>query len=48
MSDVFSRFRNIAVAELNLGQFASYLRSRHPEFRYEQINKVTGYAFHNK
>ena len=43
--DVFSRFRTVAVAELNLGQFASYLRSRHPEFRYEQINKVTGMPF---
>jgi 2-oxoglutarate ferredoxin oxidoreductase subunit alpha len=45
IKDVFSRFRTVAVAELNLGQFASYLRSRHPEFRYEQINKVTGMPF---
>ena len=43
--DVFSRFRTVAVAEINLGQFASYLRSKHPEFRYEQINKVTGMPF---
>jgi 2-oxoglutarate ferredoxin oxidoreductase subunit alpha len=43
--DVFSRFGSVAVAELNLGQFASYLRSRFPEFRYEQINKVTGMPF---
>ncbi|MBP1665543.1 MAG: 2-oxoacid:acceptor oxidoreductase, alpha subunit [Bacteroidetes bacterium] len=45
VKDVFSRFRSFAVAELNLGQFASYLRSRLPEFRYEQINKVTGMPF---
>jgi 2-oxoglutarate ferredoxin oxidoreductase subunit alpha len=45
VKNVFSRFRSFAVAELNLGQFASYLRSRLPEFRYEQINKVTGMPF---
>jgi len=44
-SDVFSRFKKIAVAELNLGQFVSYLRSTCPEFRYEQINKVKGMPF---
>jgi len=44
-SDVFSRFKKIAVAELNLGQFVSYLRSVCPEFRYEQINKVKGMPF---
>ncbi len=44
-SDVFSRFKKIAIAELNLGQFASYLRSVCPEFRYEQINKVKGMPF---
>ena len=43
--DIFSRFRTVVVAELNLGQLASYLRSRLPEFRYEQINKVTGMPF---
>lgn len=42
---VFSRFKTIAVAELNLGQFASYLRSVFPGFRYEQINKVKGMPF---
>ncbi len=42
---VLSRFKKIAVAELNLGQFAAYLRSVFPGFRYEQINKVKGMPF---
>jgi len=46
-SAVFSMFKKIAVAELNLGQFASYLRSVFPEFRYEKINKVQGMPFTN-
>ncbi len=41
-ADVFSRFRKILVCELNLGQFATYLRSRHPAFEYLQYNKVQG------
>lgn len=43
--EVFGRFRKIAVAELNLGQFASWLRSQCSGFRYEQINKVQGLPF---
>ncbi len=43
--EVFSRFRKIAVAELNLGQFAAWLRSEYGEFSYEQINKVQGLPF---
>jgi 2-oxoglutarate ferredoxin oxidoreductase subunit alpha len=45
VKDVFSKFRKIVVAELNLGQFASYLRIKHQEFNYEQINKVQGMPF---
>lgn len=43
--DVFGKFRKILVAELNLGQFAGYLRMKYQEFHYEQINKVQGMPF---
>jgi 2-oxoglutarate ferredoxin oxidoreductase subunit alpha len=43
--EVFGRFRKIVVAELNLGQFADYLRMKYQEFSYEQINKVQGLPF---
>ncbi len=42
---VFEKFDKIIVAELNLGQFANYLRMKHPEFRYEQYNKIQGLPF---
>lgn len=42
---VFSKFKKIVVCELNLGQFASYLRMNYPEFSYEQHNKVQGIPF---
>ncbi len=45
VSNVFSRFRKIVVCELNMGQFANYLRLKYQEFRYEQINKVQGLPF---
>ena len=45
VKEIFSKFKKIAVAELNLGQFASYLRSKHGEFTFEQINKVQGMPF---
>jgi len=43
--EIFSRFKKIVVCELNLGQFANYLRMKYPEFHYEQINKVQGLPF---
>ncbi len=43
--DLFSKFKKILVCELNLGQFADYLRMKHQEFRYDQINKVQGQPF---
>jgi 2-oxoglutarate ferredoxin oxidoreductase subunit alpha len=43
--EIFSRFRKIVVCELNSGQFANYLRIKHQDFRYEQINKVQGLPF---
>ena len=45
VADVFRRFGQIVVAELNMGQFADYLRIKCQEFRYEQINKVQGLPF---
>jgi 2-oxoglutarate ferredoxin oxidoreductase subunit alpha len=45
VKEVFSRFKKIVVAELNMGQFADYLRVKHQEFTYEQINKVQGLPF---
>jgi 2-oxoglutarate ferredoxin oxidoreductase subunit alpha len=45
VKDVFRKFRKIVVCELNLGQFADYLRIKHQEFTYEQLNKVQGVPF---
>jgi 2-oxoglutarate ferredoxin oxidoreductase subunit alpha len=44
-TEVFSRFKHILVCELNLGQFAGYLRSKLPQFHYLQFNKVQGLPF---
>ncbi len=43
--EIFSRFRKIVVCELNTGQFANYLRIKHQNYKYEQINKVQGLPF---
>jgi 2-oxoglutarate/2-oxoacid ferredoxin oxidoreductase subunit alpha len=43
--NVFKNFRKIVVCELNLGQFADYLRMKYQEFTYEQLNKVQGVPF---
>jgi 2-oxoglutarate/2-oxoacid ferredoxin oxidoreductase subunit alpha len=45
VKDVFGKYKKILVCELNLGQFAGYLRMKHQEFRYEQLNKVQGVPF---
>ncbi len=45
VKDVFSRFKKIVVCELNSGQLANYLRIKHQEFSYEQLNKVQGLPF---
>jgi len=42
---VFSKFKKIIVCELNMGQFAGYLRDKMPEFKYYQYNKVKGLPF---
>ena len=43
--DVFSKFENILVCELNSGQFVNYLRGQFPQFAYSQYNKVQGQPF---
>ncbi|NQU85775.1 MAG: 2-oxoacid:acceptor oxidoreductase subunit alpha, partial [Mariniphaga sp.] len=43
--EVFGKFKKFIVCELNLGQFASYLRDKMPEFEYSQYNKVKGLPF---
>lgn len=43
--EVFSKFRKIVVCELNLGQFASYLRDKIPGVEYHQVNKLKGLPF---
>ena len=44
-ADVFKKFKKILVCELNSGQFVNYLRMTHPEFQYEQYNKIQGLPF---
>lgn len=43
--EVFNNFKKIVVCELNMGQFAAYLRDRVPGFDYHQVNKVSGLPF---
>lgn len=43
--DVFKNFKKIVVCEINMGQFADYLRINYQEFTYEQLNKVQGLPF---
>ena len=44
-AEVFGKFKKIVVCELNMGQFASYLRDKLPEFKYNQVNKMKGLPF---
>lgn len=44
-AEIFSQFKRIMVCELNLGQFASYLRTTLPQFTYMQHNKIQGQPF---
>ena len=43
--EVLGNFKKIVVCELNLGQFASYLRDKFPQFNYAQLNKLKGLPF---
>lgn len=45
VKNVFSKFKKIVVCELNSGQFADYLRIKHQEFTYDQLNKIQGLPF---
>ena len=42
---IMDGFRKRVVCELNLGQFANYLRSKFPGYSYLQYNKVQGLPF---
>lgn len=44
-AEVFAKYKKIIVCELNLGQFANYLRMELPQFDYEKINKIQGAPF---
>jgi 2-oxoglutarate/2-oxoacid ferredoxin oxidoreductase subunit alpha len=43
--EVFGKFKKIVVCEINMGQFADYLRMNFQEFTYHQINKIQGIPF---
>jgi len=45
VKDIFGRYKKIIVCELNMGQFANYLRMNFQEFNYMQFNKVQGLPF---
>lgn len=42
---IFSKFKKIVVCELNVGQFAGYLRMNFQKFEFGQYNKVQGLPF---
>ena len=43
--DVLRNFKHRIICELNLGQFATYLRSKFPKYEFLQYNKVQGLPF---
>jgi 2-oxoglutarate ferredoxin oxidoreductase subunit alpha len=43
--EIFAKFKQIIVCELNMGQFAGYLRMKYPHINFEQYNKVQGLPF---
>ncbi len=43
--EVLRGFKKIVICELNLGQFAMYLNSLYPQFRYLKYNKIQGLPF---
>ena len=43
--EVLSRYKTVIVAELNNGQFATYLQSQIPELNIKRINKTQGQPF---
>jgi 2-oxoglutarate ferredoxin oxidoreductase subunit alpha len=45
VKEIFGRYKKLLVCELNMGQFAMYLRMNFQEFNYLQYNKVQGLPF---
>jgi 2-oxoglutarate ferredoxin oxidoreductase subunit alpha len=45
VKEMFRKYKKIVVCELNAGQFADYLRMKHQEFIYDQLNKIQGLPF---
>jgi 2-oxoglutarate ferredoxin oxidoreductase subunit alpha len=45
VKEVFEKAKKLLVCEINLGQFAGYLRMNYQEFTYNQLNKVQGHPF---
>ncbi len=43
--DVLKSYKKVLICELNMGQFANYLRMNFPEIQYHQFNKVQGLPF---
>ena len=43
--DIFGKYKTILVCELNMGQFAGYLRAIYPDCKYEKYNKIQGLPF---
>ena len=43
--EVLNRYKNVIVAELNLGQFADYLQAKYPGRYIHRINKIQGQPF---
>ena len=44
-TEVFGKFKQIVVCELNNGQFVKYLRGELPQYQYHAYNKVQGLPF---
>ncbi len=43
--EILKKYKKIIVCELNMGQFANYLRMNFPDINYMQMNKVQGLPF---
>jgi 2-oxoglutarate/2-oxoacid ferredoxin oxidoreductase subunit alpha len=43
--EILSNFKKIIVCEMNLGQFADYLKINFPKYDYEKFNKIQGLPF---
>ena len=43
--EIFAKYKNIVVAELNIGQFADFLQAKFPNVYINRINKIQGQPF---